>query len=199
MVRSGSAVLVGCLALSALVGCGGKSLTRTVTSVPPTTTTTTTVRTAPPRTTTGTGAQTASTPTASAPAGGKCAPIDLGIHFVGTLGAAGSLFSRFEFINVSAHTCGLYGYPGMAAYTRTGQPVTLAIRRDPTHGPHEVLLAPRHGSDFTVRTFSNAAGACVTAYRLRFIPPNDYGTLEIAHSLTICGAGATITAVGSSG
>jgi hypothetical protein len=170
-----------------------------LTSTPPTTTTTTTIRTAPATTTTETGNQTTSAPTASAPANAKCTPTDLGIHFVGTLGAAGSLFSEFEFINVSAHACHLYGYPGMAAYTRTGQRVALTVRRDSAHGPHRVQLAPRQGSDFTVRSFSSAAGPCVTAYHLRFTPPNDYSTLETAHRLSICGAQATLTAVGSSG
>jgi hypothetical protein len=193
-------VLVGALALgAALVGCSGKPLTRTMTTTSPTTTTTTTMRTAPATTTTGTSHQTTSTPTDSAPADAKCSPTDLGIHFVGTLGAAGSLFSQFEFINVSAHACHLYGYPGMAAYTRTGQRVALTLRRDSTHGPHPVQLAPRQGSDFTVRSFSNAAGPCMTAYHLRFTPPNDYSTLEIAHRLSICGARVTLTAVGSSG
>jgi len=184
---------------AALADCGGTSSTRTVTAISSPAATTTTGRMPSTTTRTVTRAATTSTPGGSAAATTKCSPTDLGIHFVGTSGAAGSLFSAFEFINVSARACHLYGYPGMAAFARTGQRLALSLRRDPTHAPHNVLLAPRRGSEFTVRTLSNAAGPCVTAGRLRFTPPNDYSSLEIAHRLSICGAQATLTAVRSRG
>jgi hypothetical protein len=199
LARDGAG-LIASLALGiGVVGCGGKPVTRAVTTTSPTTATTTTTRTVSATTATATRHLTTSTPTASARATPQCTPIDLGIHFVGTLGAAGSLFSQFEFINVSAHPCHLYGYPGLAAYTRTGDRIALTVRRDPTHRPRQLQLAPRQGGGFSVRSLSNAAGVCVAAYHLRFTPPNDYSTLEIAHRLSICGARVTLTAVGSSG
>src|SRR5262249_40491882 len=44
--------------------------------------------------------------------------------------------------NVSGHTCTVYGYGGLQLATASRQPLPTSQRRDPTHPPRLVRLAP---------------------------------------------------------
>lgn len=132
--------------------------------------------------------------TTSAPRDPKCVPKDLGIHFAGVDGAAGSLYTSFQFVNVSRHECHLLGYPGMAAYRRSGRRLPVMLSRDHSRRPRLVRLAAGGRAGFSVKAIDNpAAGRCLTAYRLRFTPPDDYSSLEIRRPLRICGPRAEVT------
>lgn len=163
-----------------LAGCGG-SAASTIRATPTVSTRTNTVATTTTRTVT-TPATTASAPT-GAP---YCLPRDLGIHFVLSQGAAGTLFSRFAFVNVSSHACRLYGYPGVSAFTATARRIPVRVTRDHGFPPRRVRLVPRRLAYFSLATSDQVVGPCYRAAIFRFIPPGDYGYERIAHRQLIC-------------
>jgi hypothetical protein len=128
-----------------------------------------------------------------------CTATDLGIHYVNSLGAAGSSFSRFEFVNVSARPCALFGFPGFSYVDRAGHAYAPSVRRNVAYPRRIVLLAPARGTSFYLQVEDGTGGGpCRTAVLLRFIPPGARRPEQIAHRLTICRGFAEITAVGAS-
>jgi hypothetical protein len=126
----------------------------------------------------------ASSTAATAASTPRCAPADLGIHFVRGEGAAGSRISRFQFINVSRRTCTLRGYPGISANDRRGHRLSIRVIRSGGH-VKTVRLRP-HGRATVVMMTSETPPSCLTARHLRFIPPNDFSSLQIRVSVPIC-------------
>ncbi len=125
-----------------------------------------------------------------------CSPQDLGIHYVGGDGAAGTWISTFAFVNVTHHDCRLDGYPGVAMLTATGRRIPIPVYRERAYRPHPVLVKPRGHVNFALGTGDGAVGPCYRAAIFRFIPPNDRGYEQIAHRRVVCGKAAFVSAVG---
>jgi len=82
------------------------------------------------------------TSTSPTRAGTRCHTPDL-TGALSELGAAtGHRYARLVLTNVSGHTCTVYGYGGLQLATASRQPLPTIQRRDPTHPPRLVRLAP---------------------------------------------------------
>jgi len=87
-------------------------------------------------------ATTASTATGPAPTGTRCRTPDLTGALSGLNSSTGHRYARLVLTNVSGHTCTVYGYGGLQLATASRQPLPTIQRRDPTHPPRLVRLAP---------------------------------------------------------
>jgi hypothetical protein len=91
-------------------------------------------------------------------------------------GAAGSVFYKIEFTNLSGHTCRLRGYPGVSAVNLGGHQLGSAATRDTSATPVSVTLVEGATATAVLRIVSVGAlpATChaVTAAGLRVFPPN---------------------------
>lgn len=191
--------VAGALLLSACGGSGGGSgnggrartgtarVTRTVTVTTPGATATSGRG--------GTATTSTSTPTTNSGAT-TCTPKQLGIHYVRSGGAAGTVYETFAFVNVSSSACSLYGYPGVSLVLTSGQVDDITNVRDPSRPPKHVVVAPGARAPFVLGVHGPAAQPCVQARELRFIPPNDTAYEQITHPGQICGGSVVVSAVG---
>jgi hypothetical protein len=95
--------------------------------------------TTPPSSTTG---PSATTSTPATPTGTRCHTPDLTGALSEMDAAAGHRYARLVLTNVSGRTCTVYGYGGLQLATASRQPLPTIQRRDPTHPPKLVRLAP---------------------------------------------------------
>lgn len=149
----------GVLAAVALAGCGS-SQTVSSSSVPRPAATTTATRTS-------------AAPSASVPA---CTGSQLKLAYAGTEGATGHLELTLALRNVSAHKCGLRGYPAARLLDAGGH--TLPMRAsngggffpDTLERPHLVVLDPgsdaRYGVSFVTNNEYAGARLCLLATAL---------------------------------
>ena len=73
----------------------------------------------------------------------RCTTAQLSAHLGAAGGAAGSIYAPVVWTNKSAHSCTLYGYPGVAYVAPTsGKQVGAAATRDPQHSPRMVTIKP---------------------------------------------------------
>jgi hypothetical protein len=91
--------------------------------------------------TTGPAGSTAASP-APTRAGTRCHTPDLTGALSGLDASAGHRYARLVLTNISGRTCTVYGYGGLQLATASRQPVPTIQRRDPTHPPRLVRLAP---------------------------------------------------------
>jgi hypothetical protein len=77
-------------------------------------------------------------------AASPCLTTGLSVRLGTAQGAAGSTYQPIVFTNISAHTCAMYGYPGVAFIdTPTGQQVGTPATRNPRQLPRTITLVPR--------------------------------------------------------
>jgi hypothetical protein len=109
-------------------------------------------------------------------------------------GTAGTYYYPLEFSNVGTHTCTLYGYPGVSAYTsamrQLGQP---ANRNGVPH--HVVTLAPG-GTAHALLGIHDWGAICskqVPASGLRVYAPGQRSSHEIDWSFGACAQRGVLT------
>jgi hypothetical protein len=107
-------------------------------------------------------------------------------------GAAGTSYVPIDFTNISAHSCDMYGFPGVSFVTAPrGSQIGNAASRQTTFGAQTVTLA----SGGTAHAWLGIADAgnfpaatCqpVTAHWLKIYPPNQYAALYAGFTSTVC-------------
>lgn len=133
----------------------------------------------------------------------RCHTSGLRVYLVGTRGAAGTLAGDIAFRNRGAHTCFVFGYPGLglenAAHGALPSRVTWGstpARRDPR--PHKVILQPGRAafanlswSDVPVRS-----ERCVQPRWLAVTPPDEFTHRHVPFRAPVCSHGhLTVTAL----
>ncbi len=106
-------------------------------------------------------------------------------------GAAGSVYYKLQFTNLSSHACTLRGYPGVSAVDLSGHQLGSAASRDNARKPRLVTLA--HGATATAvlriveaGNFPSATCHQVTAAGLRVYPPNRATSKVIPFPFAAC-------------
>jgi Protein of unknown function (DUF4232) len=92
-------------------------------------------------------------------------------------GAAGSVYYKLQFTNLSGHACHLRGYPGVSAVDLSGHRLGSPASRNHAHAPRTVTLARGATARAVLQiveagNFSGAACHQVTAAGLRVFPPS---------------------------
>ena len=112
-------------------------------------------------------------------------------------GAAGSVFYRLNFTNLSGHACTLAGYPGVSAVDLRGRRLGSAAGRNPQK-PFRVVTLRASDTASAVLQISQAAnfppGAChrVTAAGLRVYPPNAFTSKVVPLPFSACSHGGPV-------
>jgi hypothetical protein len=129
--------------------------------------------------------------------------LDVWLNTMGN-GAAGSSYYNLNMTNLSAHSCTIYGYPGISAITQTGIQLGSSAGRDAEHPPsHITLTSARTAKGFESSTshntatvilqitvaenFPSATCAPVTAAGLRVYPPNQKESTVVPYPFVACG------------
>jgi len=112
-------------------------------------------------------------------------------------GAAGSVFYRLNFTNLSGRTCTLAGYPGVSAVDLGGRRLGSAAGRNPQE-PFRVVTMRAGDMASAVLQISQAAnfppGAChrVTAAGLRVFPPGAFRSKIVPLPFPACSRGGPV-------
>lgn len=129
-----------------------------------------------------------------APATTQCATRDLAARVTTVRGgaAAGSTYVPIDFTNTSAHSCVMFGYPGVSWVTGMhGSQIGDAAARTTTYPPVTVTLPPS-GAAHAWLQIANAgnfpSSTChpVTAHWLRIYPPDQYSSLYARFTTQVC-------------
>jgi hypothetical protein len=129
--------------------------------------------------------------------------LDVWLNTMGN-GAAGSSYYNLNFTNLSAHSCTLYGYPGISAITQTGIQLGSSAGRNAEHAPaHITLTSARTARGFETSTahntataivqiavaenFPNATCSWITASGLRVYPPGQKESTVVPYPFVACG------------
>ncbi len=109
--------------------------------------------------------------------------------------AAGSTYYPMEFTNVSGHTCHLFGFPGVSAFS--GHQLGSPARWVHSIPERTVTLAPRataHTVLQIVNVSNYPASTCipVTAGALKVYPPNQLSAAYIPFRFGACSASGSI-------
>jgi hypothetical protein len=128
------------------------------------------------------------TPAAATP---KCGPAALGVWVARDQSdaAAGTLFFRLEFTNLSHHACTLFGFPGVSARSSNGALLGNPASRDTGVKARTVRLAPG-ATGYALLAYSDVVtGNCphkVTAAYLLVYAPDQRVANTAFWSLTAC-------------
>lgn len=118
-------------------------------------------------------------------------------------GAAGSSYYSLNLTNLSAHSCTLYGYPGVSAVTQVGIQLGSSAAFDPAHPSSRVTLtSARTAQGFENSTSRNTATvimqitvaenfplsvcAPITAAGLRVYPPGQKESTVVPFPFVAC-------------
>jgi hypothetical protein len=118
-------------------------------------------------------------------------------------GTAGSDYYNLNLTNLSAHSCTLYGYPGVSAVTQAGIQLGSAAGRDDAHAPSTITLtSARSARGLETSTVHNTAtiilqitdtgnyspSFCVpiTAAGLRVYPPGQKESTVVPYPFVAC-------------
>ncbi|WP_206308196.1 DUF4232 domain-containing protein [Streptomyces sp. A1277] len=112
---------------------------------------------------------------------------------------AGHLYYRLTFVNKSARSCTLNGFPGVSLIKRDGSVIGVPAKRDgASHG--RTVIAPGKAANATLQTLNqhiNGSGCWDRADYLRVYPPGSKEALTLRDpQLRICGDRFTTTSVG---
>jgi hypothetical protein len=119
-------------------------------------------------------------------------------------GAAGSSYYSLNFTNLSAHSCTLYGYPGVSGVTQAGIQLGSAAARDGEHAASVITLTSAQSAkafnqdtsrstatvvlQITVaENFPTAQCAPITAAGLRVYPPGQKESTVVPFPFIACG------------
>jgi hypothetical protein len=163
----------------------------------------------PTVTVTATPTAAASTAPAAAPAAAStvagvpaCPTRSLQVKLGVTQGAAGSVYTALDFVNISNVTCTLYGYPGVSL--AGGKPVTqigVAAVEDHASARELVTLAPQAVANALLRIVEAGnypASKCgpVTAHYLQIFPPNQTTPTYLADAAQACAKAVPLLTIG---
>jgi hypothetical protein len=106
-------------------------------------------------------------------------------------GAAGSIYYKLEFTNLSGSRCRLTGYPGVSGVDRGGHQLGSAAAHDPATAAHTVLLANGATKTATLRiveagNFPSTRCHMTTAAGLRVYPPNQTASKVVPFPFGAC-------------
>jgi Domain of unknown function (DUF4232) len=106
-------------------------------------------------------------------------------------GAAGSIFYKLEFTNLSGHMCTLGGYPGVSAVNLAGRMLGTPASRDTSRTPKVVTLKQDATATAVLRivdagNFSASSCGEVTAAGLRVVAPNATRSKAIPFPFAAC-------------
>jgi hypothetical protein len=191
---------VAFLTVTFAAGCGSSPSSSSSAPAAPASSASATSSAASPTASSPTGAASASaSPSGSATAPGgtagaapACATQDLKASAGQGQGAAGSVYQTIDFTNISAKTCTLYGYPGVAL--AVGSPITqvgAAATRSNTAAPTLVTLAAGQTANALLRiaqalNYPTAKCDPVTTTYLQIYPPNQTAPIYLAYKSTGC-------------
>jgi hypothetical protein len=155
----------------------------------------------------GISAAVASTSAAAATTVPACTNAAIGIHATATTGAAGHGALVLRFQNVSAHTCSLYGYPGLDALTASGRVLaharrTLSGYMGGATAVRTAVIRPGAWASAVVEWMNfnpTTGGACRFSSLIATTPPNTTHTQRFARSVSICDLQVHPTVPGISG
>lgn len=129
--------------------------------------------------------------------------LDVWLNTMGN-GAAGSSYYNLNFTNLSAHSCTLYGYPGVSGVTQAGIQLGSSAGRDAEHAPSVITLTsaktargfnndtPRSSATVVLQitvaeNFPTSMCAPVTAAGLRVYPPGQKESTVVPFPYVACG------------
>jgi len=216
------AALTGLLAALALAVAGCGASPRNAGTTAPAGSSGSTAPPSPSATTTqATQATTSSTPTATTPAttpsatgtttgnsggvgisGSACTAADLTPAFLNSNGATGHVVIAFTLKNTGSGACDTYGFPGVQFLSKSGAPLATDATRTTTdfagHVPERQLtLAPGQEASFRIVTddVASSQSACVNAYGLQIIAPDDTATMRASmpQPISVCNGKATVS------
>lgn len=106
-------------------------------------------------------------------------------------GAAGSVYYKLKFTNLSGHTCTLDGYPGVSAVSLGGAQLGSAATRERPGSPRRVTLASGASATATLRivqagNFPEAKCHRTTAAGLRVYPPGQSSAKTVPFPFEAC-------------
>jgi hypothetical protein len=184
-VTAVAAVTCGGVAVATLLAACGPSSTPSADSS----------HTTPPATPTSSSPSgTATSPPATTSSTPQCATTGLTATVDASQGgaAAGSSYVPIDFKNISAHTCVMYGFPGVSWVTGVGgSQIGSAASRETSDSSVTVTLAPG-GSAHAIAQIAVAgnfsASQCqpVTANWLRIYPPDQFSPLYAKFTTQVC-------------
>lgn len=132
-------------------------------------------------------------PSATASAPPPCKTSGLDIWFEPEIGGgtAGSVYYRFQFTNLSGHTCTLQGYPKVSAVNLKGQRIGSPASHDSTVKSHLVKPAPEKSAPAVIRVvdadnFPPSACHPVTAAGFRVSPPGNTASRLVPFPFRAC-------------
>ena len=106
-------------------------------------------------------------------------------------GAAGSFYYQLELSNISAHTCTLYGYPGVSAVASGGHQLGSAAGRSTGDPERVVTLTPGATSHVLLQitdtgVYSPSQCEPKNAVELKVYPPNDTAPQYVPLTFSAC-------------
>jgi Protein of unknown function (DUF4232) len=104
-------------------------------------------------------------------------------------GAAGTIFYKLDFTNISGHTCHLFGYPGVSATNFNGKQLGAPARRNSGVPATTVNIPPggtAHATLGYVDVQVNPTCHPARADLLKVFPPNDTGARHAFFDLPVC-------------
>jgi hypothetical protein len=130
----------------------------------------------------------------AAPAGvGRCAAAHLKVTVTPGDSAAGHVGLRLVFTNTSAHSCTIYGYPGVSFLSGpTGHQINDPAQRSTAEGPSTTVTVAPHGkahADLLLVNVDNFPAAnCkpIQAAGVRVYPPDDTKSLYARSPQQVC-------------
>jgi hypothetical protein len=136
-----------------------------------------------------------------------CGNAQIKVSHTASDGAMGHSGLTLVFKNVSAHSCGLYGYPGLDALTSTGRVLAHAQRTmlgamGGAHTKKTVLLTPGSYASARVEWMNFdpvTSSACTYSAKIATTPANTTRTVVFRTSVSICALQVHPTVAGTSG
>lgn len=142
-----------------------------------------------------------SSPPRSVAAATACANLTLKPSLTVSGAAAGTAYYTLRFTNISAHSCTLYGYPGVSFVSGVpGHQIGSAATHNPLYSPATVVLAV-HATAHAVLGVAAAGNyppsRCqpTTAHALRIFPPGQTAAVSIHRDFAACAGGVQVLSV----
>jgi hypothetical protein len=107
-------------------------------------------------------------------------------------GTAGRTYYPLEFSNVGHHSCTLYGYPGVSAWSGGGT-VSLPATRDTTsHATVTIKPAGTANAQIAIVDWGAICSTAVNADGLKIYPPGETMAQEIQFPFQTCASSSTL-------
>jgi hypothetical protein len=139
------------------------------------------------------------TPTSAGPS--ECRSAGLHVRVASSNGAAGTIYYNLDFVNVSASTCFVRGYPGVSlvsAGSDAGSQIGADAKRDPVTPSKTIILAPgqtAHAVLGVAEALNFPSSKCrpVNAHWLKVFPPDQTVALYAPFTTQTCASTSVAT------